>query len=278
MAFSGKSAFITGGARGQGRSHALRLASEGVNVTLFDLAASSPVESVQTPLSEVSDLQKTAEEVRAKGVRCLEVVGDVRDGTALNEAVNQAAKEFGTVDYVLANAGVLSWSALEDMDDQTWQDMIDINLSGVFHTFRAAAPHLRSQGFGRVVATASMAGRGGFAMISHYVAAKWGLIGLAKSFALEIAPFGTTVNVVAPTNCDTPMINNSAAYGFFAGKESATREDAAEACKTMLPIDLPWIQPEDVTAAIMYLLSDEARYVNGDVLHVSAGVSAQNAV
>lgn len=278
MTLSRKHAFITGGARGQGRSHAFALARRGVDVALVDLPVGVAIESTPVPLSRASDLQQTAEEVRSFGVRCLTFEADVRDRDAVVSAVDETVAEFGSVDYVAANAGIFSWSRIEDMPEPMWRDMIDVNLTGVFHTFHAVAGHLARQDFGRVVATASMAGRGGFAHLSHYTAAKWGLIGLAKSFALEMAEFGTTVNVVAPTNCDTPMLNNPAAYEFFAGKPGATREDAAEQAAAMLPIDLPWIQPEDVTAAFLYLFSDGARYVNGEVLHVSGGMSASNAV
>jgi len=276
--YSGRVAFITGGARGQGRSHALALAKEGIDVAIADLAGSGEVGTVLSPLATDEELARTVGEVEALGVRCLARQVDVRDGPGLSAFVDDVARELGSVDYVLANAGILTWAEIGDMSDDMWQEMIDINLGGVFKTFRAAAPHFRSQGSGRAVATASMAGRGGFAQIAHYTAAKWGLIGLTKSFALELVPHGATANVIAPTNCDTDMIDNPAAHAFFGGSPEATKADAAEACTSMVPMGIPWIQPQDVTAALMFLLSDEAKYITGEVLHVSGGMSATNAV
>ena len=274
---SGKSALITGGARGQGRSHAVALAKAGVNIGLVDLGGKPPLGSAVS-LGTADDLARTKGEIEALGVGCLSAEADVRDGAALSAFADELAAEFGSVDYALANAGIFSWGEVAEMSDDTWQEMLDVNLGGIFKTFRAVAPHFKRQNSGRAIATASMAGRGGFAMIGHYVAAKWGLIGLTKSFALELVPHGATANVVAPTNCETDMIDNERAYAFFAGKEGATKADAAEACKTMVPQGIPWIQPQDVTNAVLFLLSDEAQHVTGEVLHVSGGMSATNAV
>lgn len=273
----GKTAVITGGARGQGRSHALYLAREGADIVLFDLV--QEIASVPYALPAQDHLLRTQMEVRDLGRRCDAVTVDVRDGAAMRREVDAAVSRFGHVDILCANAGIFTWSSIEQMSDETWQDMIDINLSGVFNSFRAVARHMREQGSGRVIATSSMAGRGGFAQIGHYVAAKWGLIGLTKSFALEMAPFGVTANVVAPTNVDTDMIQNEAAWKFFVPDAAyPTRDDAAKAMAGMTGMGIPWVEASDISNAIMYLVSDGARYVTGEVLHVAAGANAFNAV
>lgn len=273
----GKTAVITGGARGQGRSHALALAGEGADIALFDLTAN--IGSVPYPLGTQADLEETQRMVHDLDRRCEAVVVDVRDGQAMIRAVNQVAAQLGSVDILCANAGIFSWSSVEEMTDQTWQDMIDVNLTGVFNAFRAVAPHMRQQRSGRVVATASMAGRGGFAQIAHYVAAKWGLIGLTKSFALEMGQLNVTANVVAPTNVNTDMIQNEAARKFFVPDvASPTEADAAKVMSSRIGMGIPWVEPSDVSGAILYLVSDAARYITGEVLHVAAGANAFNAV
>jgi SDR family mycofactocin-dependent oxidoreductase len=274
---AGKVAVITGGARGQGRSHALALARAGADIALLDRVAD--INSVPYHLSTPEDLAHTQKLVEGFDRRCMTITADVRDGAGLKQAVNDVVTELGHVDIALANAGILSWSSVEEMCDETWQDMIDINLGGAFNVFRAVAPHLREQRSGRVVATASMAGRGGFAQISHYAAAKWGLIGLTKSFALEMAPYGVTANVVAPTNVNTGMIQNEPAWKFFThGVENPTKEDVAARFSAMTGMGIPWVEPSDISNGILYLVSEGARYVTGEVLHVAAGMNAFNAV
>jgi SDR family mycofactocin-dependent oxidoreductase len=273
----GKTAVITGGARGQGRSHALALAGAGADIALLD--AVSDVATVPYPLATEADMEQTRKSVEDLDRRCETIKVDVRDGAAMTRAVDQVVTRLGRVDILCANAGIFSWSSVEEMTDQIWQDMIDVNLTGVFNSFRAVAPHMRRQGSGRVIATASMAGRGGFAQIGHYVAAKWGLIGLTKSFALEMGTHHVTANVVAPTNVNTDMIQNDAARRFFVPDvESPTEADAAKAMSGMTGMGIPWVEPSDISGAILYLVSDSARYVTGEVLHVAAGMNAFNAV
>lgn len=273
----GRVALITGGGRGQGRSHAVGLAKRGVDIVVADLA--DDIATVPYGLSREADLEVTAQLVRDLGRRCMTTVADVRDGAAMHAVVAEAIAELGHVDILCANAGIFSFSSVEEMSDDTWQDMIDVNLTGVFNAFRAVARPMREQQWGRVIATASMAGRAGFAQIGHYVAAKWGLIGLAKSFALEMAPYQVTVNVVAPTNVNSDMIQNPAIWEFFApGIEHPTREDAAKTAALMTAQNVPWIEVQDVTEAVMFLAQESSRYITGEVLHVSAGMSANNAV
>lgn len=274
---TGKTALITGGARGQGRSHALHLARAGADVVLFDLAAD--METVPYGMGTPADLAQTQALVEGLDRRCATAVVDVRDGGAMSREVQRVIAEFGDIDILLANAGILSWSSVEEMTDQMWREMIDVNLTGIFHSFRAVAAHMRERGSGRVVATASMAGRGGFANIAHYTAAKWGLIGLTKSFAVEMALHGVTANVVAPTNVDSDMLLNPAARRFFTGSDGdPTREDVAKALASMTAQGVPWVESADISNAILYLVSDGARHVTGEVLHVAAGMNAFNAV
>jgi len=242
---------------------------------IVDLA--DDIASVPYPLSNENDLEVTAKLVRDLGARCLVQIADVRDGDAMHSAVAETQREFGRVDILCANAGIFSFSSIEEMSDSTWQDMIDVNLTGIFNAFRAVAQPMREQQWGRVIATASMAGRGGFAMISHYVAAKWGLIGLSKSFALEMAPHNVTVNVVAPTNVNSLMIQNPAIWKFFAPDvENPTSEDAARVAAQMTGQGVPWIEPQDVTEAVLFLAQESSHRITGEVLHVSAGMGAFN--
>jgi (+)-trans-carveol dehydrogenase len=272
-----KVALITGAARGQGRSHAIRLAEEGADIIAVDLC--DQIDSVPYGMSTPDDLAETARLVEALDRRISIHQADVRDLEQMGSAVQAGIAQIGPIDIVVANAGIFSHASTREMTAQVWQDMIDVNLTGVFNSFRAVAPHMRRQGSGRVIATASMAGRGGFAQIGHYVAAKWGLIGLTKSFALEMGTHHVTANVVAPTNVNTDMIQNDAARRFFVPDvESPTEADAAKAMSGMTGMGIPWVEPSDISGAILYLVSDSARYVTGEVLHVAAGMNAFNAV
>jgi NAD(P)-dependent dehydrogenase (short-subunit alcohol dehydrogenase family) len=164
------------------------------------------------------------------------------------------------------------------MEDPTWQQMIDTNLTGVFHAVRAVLPAMIAQGHGRIVATSSMAGKMGFANVAHYCAAKWGVIGLVKSVAQEVAGNGITVNAVCPTGVDTTMIQNEAAYRLFLpDAQNPTREDAAPAFQGLNAIPIPWVEPQDISNAMAFLCSDEARYITGETIAVAAGQNAANA-
>lgn len=268
---------VTGAARGQGRSHALRLASEGADLLLCDIGASQ-LATIPYPLSDPAELEQTAELARGLGARVLTRIADVRSREQLDAAVADGIDEFGQIDVLLANAGIASISTIEAMDDAMWQDMIDINLTGVFKTVRAVVSHMTARGYGRIVATSSIVGRQGSPNIGHYVAAKWGVIGLVKSLALEVADRGVTVNAVAPTSVDTLMIQNQAFWELFLpGKEEIVAEDVVEAYRALNPIPEPWLKPEDVSAAVAFLASDEARYITGEVVPVALGWNARNA-
>lgn len=273
----GKVALITGGARGQGRSHALTLAREGADIIVCDIA--EQMETVPYPMAAQEDLDKTVALVEDLDRRCVAVKADVRDGGEMQGVVDRAISEYGKIDILLANAGIFTFSTIAEMSDQAWRETIDTNLTGVFNSMRAVVPHMVEQNYGRIVATSSMAGRVGFPNIGHYVATKWGVIGLAKSLAMEVASNGITVNAVCPTGVDTDMIQNEAAYRLFLpDAENPTREDAAGAFQALNAIPVPWVEPQDISNAILFLVSDDARYITGEAIHVAAGQNASNAV
>lgn len=274
--FDGKVVLITGGARGQGRSHAVRFARDGADVAFCDIA--SQLDTVPYPMAKPDDLAETVRLVEDLDRRCIGVRADVRDRGELDAFAEQARAELGRIDFLLANAGIFSHSTVADMDDRTWRDMIDTNLTGVFHAFRAVLPAMIAQGYGRIVATSSMAGKVGVPNAAHYCAAKWGVIGLVKSLAREVGGSGITVNAVCPTGVDTAMIQNEATYRLFApGAERPTREDAEPAFRAMNVIPVPWVEPSDVSDAMAFLCSDEARYITGETISVAAGQNAVNA-
>jgi SDR family mycofactocin-dependent oxidoreductase len=273
--FAGQVVLISGGARGQGRSHAEAFAREGADIAICDIA--EPIDTVLYDLASKSDLVETAKSVEALGVQCLADVADVRDGAQMNDFVAKTIDKYGRIDVCLANAGIFTASPVVEMSDQIWQEMIDTNLTGVFNTVRAVLPTMISQRGGKIVATSSMAGKSGFPNIGHYTAAKWGIIGLIKSVALEVAELGITANVVCPTSVNTAMIQNEAAYRLLLpGVISQTPEEVEAAFAGQKIIPVPWLEPSDVTDTVLFLCSDGARYITGETISVAAGKSAFN--
>jgi SDR family mycofactocin-dependent oxidoreductase len=271
---AGQVAVITGGARGQGRSHALALARLGADVAVCDLC--EDVATIDYPLATRDDLAETDRQVEALGRRCVSAVVDVRDLAAVTGFVDSAVSFLGSVDILVANAGVSGTGSICHMDAAHWADVIDINLTGVFNTLRAGAPHMRRQRSGRIIGVSSMMGRSAQLGIPAYTASKWGVIGLCKSAALELAGDGVTVNVVAPGNVSTPMIHNDALYRMVRPDlEHPTRDDVAPALAALHAQPVPWVEPEDVTAAVVFLASEGARYITGSVIDIDAGASAR---
>lgn len=259
----GRVAFITGGARGQGRAHALALATEGANVVIAD--APRPM-NLTYPLGTEDDLRHTAKQVEELGAVCVPITLDVRDPDAVNAAAAETVSSLGSLDILVANAGVVSTGPLDEVTDETWHQLMDTNLTGVFHTLRAAIPVMRRQRFGRIVATSSMGGRMGIPELAAYNATKWGIIGLAKSLALEVAKEGITVNVICPTTTRTPMVQP-------VGGDDVP-DDLVRRMMKANPIPQPWIEPEDVSRGLMYLVTDPG-VITGSVLEVGLGGSAR---
>jgi SDR family mycofactocin-dependent oxidoreductase len=266
----GKVALITGAARGQGRSHALRLAQEGADIVAIDICGG--IATAPYGLGTAADLEQTAEAVRGVGRRAVTHAVDVRDYPALKAAVDHGVDELGHLDIVIANAGIVSFGAMVDLTEESWRDMIDVNLTGAWHTCKAAIPRL-SDG-GAIVITSSVAGLTGFANVGHYVAAKHGVVGLMRTLASELAPRFIRVNTVHPTEVDTPMIQNDAHYRLFRPDLPApAREDFAEAAQAMHLLPIRWLDPVDVSNAVLFLVSDEARYITGVALPIDAGMT-----
>lgn len=218
------------------------------------------------PLGTESDLHDTAELVEKLGRRCAPIALDVRDSAQVNAAVEQTLRDFGSLDIVLANAGIVSTGLLEDVSDDVWQQLVDTNLTGAFNTLRAAIPVMRRQRFGRIVVTSSMGGRMGIPELAAYNATKWGVIGLAKSVALEVARDGVTVNVICPTTTQTPMVAPE-------GGDDIP-DDLVRRMMKANPIPQPWLQPEDVSRGIVYLVTDPG-VITGSVLEIGLGGSAR---
>jgi (+)-trans-carveol dehydrogenase len=270
---AGKVAFITGAARGQGRSHALRLAQEGADIIAVDLCGQ--IGTVPYPMATEADLAETVKEVEALDRRIVATQADVRDYGAVKAAVEEGVAQLGRLDIVSANAGIFGFSPLENMDDTTWQDMIDVNLTGVWHTAKAAIPHLRAAGGGSIILTSSTAGLKPIPNTGHYNAAKHGVVGLMRTLAYELAADRIRVNSVHPTAVDTDMIQNAATYELFAAdlpEAERTREVLAPRFGQLNLLPIPWVEAVDISNAVLFLASDEARYVTGVTLPVDAGL------
>jgi SDR family mycofactocin-dependent oxidoreductase len=269
----GKVALVTGAGRGQGRSHALRLAAEGADVIAVDLAANS-VETISYALASEEDLDSTVEEVRALGRRAVKAVADVRSLSELQQAADAGRSELGKIDIVCANAGIGSWAVAWEMTEQQWKDMIDINLTGVFNTVRATLPSMVERGEGgSVVLTSSTAGLRAYANTAHYTAAKHGVIGLMKVLAQEAGPHRIRVNAVCPTTVRTPLVINDATFELFAPHlEHPTEDDVREPFESLniLP-GVAWVEPSDVSDAVLFLCSDAAKFITGVALPIDAG-------
>jgi SDR family mycofactocin-dependent oxidoreductase len=267
----GKVAFITGAGRGQGRAHAVRLAEEGADIIAVDF--SGKIESVPYDLASKADLAETAALVEQVGGRCFTADADVRDYASLKKAVDDGVAEFGRLDVVVANAGILSLARAWEFEESVWQDMIDVNLTGVWQTCKAAIPTLIEQGEGgSIVLTSSLAGGKGLTNIAHYTAAKHGVVGLMRTLANELAQHMIRVNTVDPNAIDTPMVHNEACYRIFRPDlEAPTREDAAPAYESLNAMPVAWIDSREVSHAVLFLASDEARWITGARLPVDAG-------
>ncbi len=256
-------AFITGAAHGQGRATALALAAAGARIAAFDVA--KPLTYPGYDLGSRDDLSDLQRECREAGSDCLTFEGDVRDDAAITTAVDSTMAEFGRIDILFNNAGICAYGLSHELSEEAWDTMIDINLKGAWLVARRVIPVMIRQQSGVIINNSSVAGLRGMNRLSHYAASKWGLTGLTKSWAIELAPHGIRVVSIHPTGVNTPMKDGLAAL------EGATPQEIAErSAGNLLPV--PWIEPEDVAEAVLYLASDRARFVTGSQFVIDAGL------
>ncbi|WP_280421453.1 mycofactocin-coupled SDR family oxidoreductase [Nocardia carnea] len=267
----GKVAFITGAGRGQGRSHAVRFAREGADIIAVDTTA--PAKSVQYPLATAADLAETVRLVESHGRRIVARDADVRNYAALAAAVDEGVKTSGRLDIVVANAGISSPAPTLGMSEDTWQEMIDINLTGVWKSLKASVPHIVESGHGgSVVITSSVAAMVAMENIAHYSAAKAGLVSLMKVLAKELAPQSIRVNTVHPGTVGTDMVYNESTYRLFRPDlENPGRADFEAVAGAMNRLPVVALEPEDITDTVLFLVSDAAKYITGTTHVVDAG-------
>jgi (+)-trans-carveol dehydrogenase len=268
----GKVAFITGAARGQGRNHAVRLAAEGADIIAVDI--SEHIEGVNYPMPTAADLDETARQVEALGRRIFATQADVRDFDAISSAVDKGVGEFGRLDIVLANAGIVATDAKADRV-RAFRNVVDVNLTGVFITIEASRQHIIDGGRGgAIVITSSLAGLRALGAGGGYAEAKHGLVGLMRATATELAPHMIRVNSIHPTGVRTPMIENDNFYKLFRPDlDHPTLADAEVGLSTMNLMPIPYVEVADITNAVLFLVSDDGRYISGAALPIDAGAA-----
>jgi (+)-trans-carveol dehydrogenase len=268
----GKVAFISGAARGQGRAHAVRLAQEGADIIAVDIC--KQIDSVAIPLSTPEDLAETADLVKGHNRRIYTAEVDVRDYAGLKAAVDAGVEQLGRLDIIVANAGIGNGgNTLDKTSEEDWTDMIDVNLGGVWKTVKAGVPHILSGGQGgSIILTSSVGGLKAYPHTGHYVAAKHGVVGLMRTFAVELGQHMIRVNSVHPTNVNTPLFMNEPTMKLFRPDlENPGPEDLKVIAQMMHTLPVGWVEPEDVSNAVLFLASDEARYITGVTLPIDAG-------
>jgi SDR family mycofactocin-dependent oxidoreductase len=269
---AGKVAFISGAARGQGRSHAVRLAQEGADIIAIDVCG--PIENLAYPHSTPEDLAETADLVKALDRRIVTAQVDVRDYDALKAAVDSGVEQLGRLDIIVANAGIGTFgNKLHKIRENIWRDMIDVNLSGVWHTVKVGVPHIISGGQGgSIVLTGSVGSHKAMAHTGHYIAAKHGVLGLMRAFAVELGEHNIRVNSVHPSQVNTPMTINEVTFRLFRPDlENPGPDDFAPFSQMMHTLPVPWVEAVDISNAVLFLASDESRYITGVSLPVDAG-------
>jgi SDR family mycofactocin-dependent oxidoreductase len=266
-----KVAFITGAARGQGRSHAVRMAEEGADIIAVDLC--QQLETVYYDMPGEEELAETVRLVEEQDRRIVARKADVRDFDALKSAVDAGVAELGRLDIIVANAGISNIGPAVEITDTSWNDVVDIDQKGVFLTVKAAVPHILEHGEGgSIVLTSSAAGLHAFAGLAHYASAKHGVVGLMKVLAVEFGPQKIRVNSIHPTQVNTPMLMNAYSYGLFCPDvENPTVDDFAPVSQSMHTLPVPWVEAVDIANAAVFLCSDEARYITGATLPVDDG-------
>jgi NAD(P)-dependent dehydrogenase (short-subunit alcohol dehydrogenase family) len=263
---AGQVALITGAAHGQGRASALALAREGVHIAALDVAL--PLAYPGYPMGSAGELETLAQECGRLGVDCLTFAADVRDDLAVSAAVRAMAETFGRIDILFNNAGICGYALAHELTEDAWDAMIDINLKGSWLVARRVIPIMIDQRRGVIINNSSVAGLRGMARLSHYAAAKWGLVGLTRSWAIELAPYHIRVVALCATGVNTPMNDGLA---MLEGK--TPREIAERSAGNLLP--MPWIEPEDVAGAVVFLASTRARAITGSEFILDAGLLAR---
>jgi SDR family mycofactocin-dependent oxidoreductase len=265
----GKAALITGGARGIGRACALRFAEEGADVAIVDIG--EDVKTVPYKGAQATQLDEVVAEIEEHGQRAVAVRTDVRDGGAMRDAVHTAVSTLGKIDALVAAAGIDSWGKAWELTDEQWRTMIDVNLTGVWQSAKAVAPHLIERGSGSIVLIGSVLSHKHNPGFAHYTAAKHGVLGLTRALALELAENMVRVNSVDPTAVRTDMTINQDFLGELAGKQAGTIDDAEARLRRWNAMPLLMVEPVDVANAVLFLSSDEARYITGVSLPVDLG-------
>jgi (+)-trans-carveol dehydrogenase len=270
---AGRVALVTGAARGQGRSHALRLAEEGAHIIALD--SCEDVATVPYPMSSEEDLAETAALVEKTGVEVRTHKVDVRDAAGIERALAESVAELGRLDIVSANAGIISYGKTEDISEEAWNDVIDVNLTGVWKTCKAAIPHIRAGGRGgSILVTSSVLGLMVFPNLVHYSSAKHGLTALVRTLAIELGPEQIRVNAIHPGQVATDLLLNDTTYRLFRPDlEAPTKEDFIEAARPLAAMQIPYVEAIDVSNALVFLASDEARYITGAALSVDGGTA-----
>ena len=258
-----KVAFITGAAHGQGKATALALAKEGVHIVAFDIAKQLPYPGYA--LGSTSELLILKEQCESLGVKCIAATGDVRNDDDIVKAVQEAHIVFQRIDLLFNNAGICAYGLAHELTENEWDSMLDINLKGAWMVARRIIPIMIQQQSGVIINNSSIAGLRGMNRLSHYAASKWGLTGLTKSWAIELAPHNIRVVSIHATGVNTPMNDGLAAL------EGATPQEIAERSAGNL-INVPWIEPEDVANAVVFLASDKSRYITGSQFVLDAGL------
>ena len=270
---TGKVALISGGARGQGRSHAVHFAREGADIVTFDVCKDIP--TVPYPMATAADLAETVRLVEALDRRIIARRADVRESTQIDAVVAETLEVFGHIDIVVANAGIQSVAPAWTLREAEWHDVIDVNLSGVWRTVKAVVPAMLARGRGgSIILISSFAGLHALPNLVHYTAAKHGVTGLAKAFAVELAPHGIRVNSVHPATVRTPMIDNKFFIDVVVGSGGRTLADVAPQMQHLYALPVPWMEVEDISRALVVLGSDESRYITGIALPIDAGGQA----
>lgn len=267
-------AFISGAARGQGRSHAVRLAREGVKIIGFDLCAQ--IDTVPFDMSTLDDLAETERLVKDAGGEMVAITADVRDPEQVNAALRTGLDAFGRLDIVLGNAGIIhNYKKTWQIDDDDFRNVVDVNIVGVWNTVKAAVPVLIEQGEGgAIVLTGSAASVSGIPNLAGYVASKHAVLGLMRTMAKELGRYQIRVNAVMPGNCNTPMFDNDGIRRLYVpNTEEPEREVFLQRSAAMSPMRNPYVEPEDVSEAIAYLVGPAGRLVSGVALPVDGGTA-----